>query len=333
MPLLPTGKSILTKPGATFVVILLLVMIAPGTAKAQQEKPAGPVTQDLLDLLDEYNAFRDTFPDSAFTSANTLLRIRDGRVLVDATATGDGRALLAELEALGLENGAVFGVVVSGWLPIDSIGDLPTLQHLKSIRPAYVTTIGAAGVFHVAPGGDDANDGSAAAPWATLQHAAEAVQPGDSVLVRDGTYTGFEIQQSGTAEQPIVFKAAGQNVVVDAVNPVRGRDNINVEGADYVVIEGFRVRDAERAGIRVVIARGVVVRDNVVGPNGKWGIFTGFAPDVQILHNETFGAADEHGIYVSNSDAADDNPVIRGNVSYDNNANGCLLYTSDAADE
>ena len=305
--------------------LIILLMTAPGVAMAQEDKPAGPVNQDLLDLLDEYNAFRDAYPDSAFVPANSLLRIRDDRVLVDATASGDGEALRAELEALGLENGAVFGLVVSGWLPISAIAELANLQHLHAIRPAYLTTIGAAGVFHVAPGGDDAGDGSANAPWATLQHAAASVQPGDSVLVRDGNYVGFEIAQSGTAVQPIVFKAASDNVVVDAVNPVRGRDNINVEGADYVVIEGFRVRDAERAGIRVVIARGVVVKNNVVGPNGKWGIFTGFAPDVQILDNETFGSADEHGIYVSNSDTPDDNPVIRGNLSYDNNANGIQL--------
>lgn len=179
--------------------------------------------------------------------------------------------------------------------------------------------------YHVAPGGNDGNNGSAGSPWATLQHAAEQVQPGDLVLVQDGTYIGFQIETSGTAQAPIVFRASGTNAVVDAVNPIRGNDNINVEGADYVVIEGFRVHSASRAGIRIVIARGVVVKDNIVGPNGKWGIFTGFARDVQILDNETFGSADEHGIYVSNSDVAGDNPVIRGNHSHGNNANGIQL--------
>ena len=136
--------------------LMIALMMTPGVARAQQGKPAGPVTQDLLNLLDEYTAFRQTFPDSAFTSVNTLLRIRDDRVLVDATASGDGQALLAELESLGLNHGAAFGVVVSGWLPIAAISELPNLQHLQAIRPAYVSTGGAAGVFHVAPGGDDA---------------------------------------------------------------------------------------------------------------------------------------------------------------------------------
>ena len=179
-----------------------------------------------------------------------------------------------------------------------------------------------AATYHVSPGGSDANAGSAGAPWATLQHAADEVAAGDTVLVHDGTYRGFQIETSGTAGAPIVFLAAGDNVVVNDENPVRGDHHINVEGADYVVIEGFRVLDADVTGIRVVIARGVVVRDNVIGPNGRWGILTGFAPEVQIVDNITYGSVLEHGIYVSNSDVPDDNTVVRGNISYDNGRNG-----------
>jgi hypothetical protein len=182
-----------------------------------------------------------------------------------------------------------------------------------------------AATYHVAPGGSDGNSGSAAAPWATLQHAADTVRPGDTVLVHDGTYRGFQIETDGTASSPIVFRALGPNVVVNEENPVRGDHHINVEGASYVVIEGFRVRDADVTGIRVVLARGVVVRDNVIGPNGRWGILTGFAPEVQILDNVTYGSEIEHGIYVSNSDTPDDDPVIRGNVSYGNGRNGIQL--------
>jgi hypothetical protein len=47
----------------------------------------------------------------------------------------------------------------------------------------------AATTYHVAPGGDDAGDGSSQAPFATIQHAADIVAAGDTVVVRDGTYT------------------------------------------------------------------------------------------------------------------------------------------------
>ncbi len=179
--------------------------------------------------------------------------------------------------------------------------------------------------YHVDPGGSDANDGSAGTPWATLQHAANQVAPGDVVLVHDGTYDGFQVGTSGTAVNPIMFQAVGSNAVVNTDNPVFGNDVINLEGASYVVIDGFTVHSATRAGIRAVLATGVVIQNNTVGPNGRWGIFTGFTPDIQILNNETFGSAGEHGIYLSNSDGPNDNPIIRGNYSHGNNTNGIQL--------
>ncbi len=63
--------------------------------------------------------------------------------------------------------------------------------------------------YHVAPPplGDDANPGTPGAPWATLQHAADTVQPGDRILVRSGSYAGAQFTTSGTAELPIELKA------------------------------------------------------------------------------------------------------------------------------
>ena len=57
------------------------------------------------------------------------------------------------------------------------------------------------------PAGDDANPGTEGSPWATLQHAADTVQSGDTVLVRDGAYTGAHFTTSGTAAQPIMLRA------------------------------------------------------------------------------------------------------------------------------
>ncbi|MEL7061347.1 MAG: hypothetical protein AAGN46_15090, partial [Acidobacteriota bacterium] len=64
--------------------------------------------------------------------------------------------------------------------------------------------------FHVAPppDGSDAHPGTAAQPWATLQHAADSVAAGDTVLVASGDYVGMHLTTSGTPAQPIVFRAA-----------------------------------------------------------------------------------------------------------------------------
>ncbi|NQX02787.1 right-handed parallel beta-helix repeat-containing protein [bacterium] len=73
-----------------------------------------------------------------------------------------------------------------------------------------------AGTFHVSPKGDDSNDGqSAKRPFATLQKAADAAEPGDVVLVGDGVYTDTRSSESmvfltkvGRPDAWITFRAA-----------------------------------------------------------------------------------------------------------------------------
>jgi Right handed beta helix region len=63
----------------------------------------------------------------------------------------------------------------------------------------------------------------------------------------------------------------------------------------------------------------VTIRNNTADLNGRWGILSGFSDDRLIENNVTSRSQVEHGIYVSNSG---DRPVIRGNVSWGNRANG-----------
>lgn len=63
--------------------------------------------------------------------------------------------------------------------------------------------------LYVAPWGDDGNPGTdPGAPLATIQAAADRAQPGDLVSVAAGVYReSVTVPTSGTAEQPIVFRA------------------------------------------------------------------------------------------------------------------------------
>lgn len=71
-------------------------------------------------------------------------RVRDDRVLIDATAVGTGSDLLRDLERLGLENGVVFGRMVSGELPISALPRAAALSGLKAAAPARaVRAVGA----------------------------------------------------------------------------------------------------------------------------------------------------------------------------------------------
>ena len=63
--------------------------------------------------------------------------VNDGYVTIDAVASGDPRKLRADLERLGFRNGAVFGQMVSGQLPMAVIEGLEKLDSLQMVRPAY----------------------------------------------------------------------------------------------------------------------------------------------------------------------------------------------------
>ncbi|MBI3962814.1 MAG: right-handed parallel beta-helix repeat-containing protein [Deinococcus sp.] len=193
-------------------------------------------------------------------------------------------------------------------------------------------TLAQAQTYYVAPNGSDAAPGTALQPWATLQHAADQVNPGDTVIVRPGQYTGMRVRRSGTAMAPITFRGE-PGASVDRPGPANSNgDNIWIRNAHYIVIEGFEVTAAPRAGIAVQgepddPATGVVIRQNFSHHNARWGIFTGYAQDLVVEGNETAFSQSEHGIYVSNSA---DNPIIRRNQTHHNRSAGIQINADPA---
>lgn len=180
--------------------------------------------------------------------------------------------------------------------------------------------------YFVAPTGNDSNNGlSLANAFQTLQHASNQVTAGDTVFVADGNYpVGFDHRSpSGTASQPIVFKTLGTNAAITGKGPIRN-DGINIENADFIVIDGFRVIQMPFPGngIRLVNADNCVVRNTFCDGNGERGIFTAFTDDILIEHNICTNSMDEHGIYVSNSS---DRAIIRYNECFGNNNIGIHL--------
>jgi hypothetical protein len=184
-----------------------------------------------------------------------------------------------------------------------------------------------AATYYVSPIGNNTNAGTAAAPWATLQHAANTAVAGDTVLIQPGTYVGAKFSRSGLSNAPITFRGQA-GVVVNAPGPLNtNKDNLWIRNADHIIIEGFEVTNAPRSGIAIqgeptLPTLGIVIRDNHCHHNGRWGIFTGYAQNVVIENNETSYSAIEHGIYVSNSS---DNPIIRWNLVHHNRASGIQI--------
>ncbi len=132
--------------------------------------------------------------------------------------------------------------------------------------------------YYVSTSGNNANPGTQAQPWRTIQKAASTVNAGDTVLVRGGTYAELvTVQKSGSAVGgPVTFKShPGETAVLDGASvtvPAADSGGFYIPGRGYVVVEGFEIRnfrtsnaDRTPAGIRVDGAsHHVVLRNNKI---------------------------------------------------------------------
>src|SRR5574340_628093 len=79
--------------------------------------------------------------------------------------------------------------------------------------------------FHVATSGKDSNAGTQAAPFRTIQHAAELAQPGDVITVHEGVYRErINPPRGGESDaKRIVYQAApGEKVEIKGSEVVKG---------------------------------------------------------------------------------------------------------------
>ena len=165
-----------------------------------------------------------------------------------------------------------------------------------------------------------------------IAQALEDARAGDTVLFADGVYQGgLRLGNSGTEGKPIILKAAGSAAVVDG-----GMDCLTLDGVSWVIVEGIRFQNAERAGVYVrrrgmpeapgaagadhpEPAERITIRDCVAANNRVWGIITSHIEHFTVEGCETFGSTVEHGIYVANSG---DDTIIRNNIVHHNAGNG-----------
>jgi len=157
-----------------------------------------------------------------------------------------------------------------------------------------LATPAAATETFVSPTGDDGQPGTESQPWQTIQHAADTVQPGDTVTVRAGTYPEHVlIEITATAADPVVFAAhPDEEVIIEGQNvtlPEWG-GLLWVRGASYVTVSGFVVQHAgpheNNAGIFVTQSDHVVVEHNRTYDTVSSGVGVWSSEDVAVRHNE-----------------------------------------------
>ena len=110
--------------------------------------------------------------------------------------------------------------------------------------------------YYISLTGSDSNSGTLAAPWRTIQHAADTAQAGSTVNVRAGIYEELvSIHVSGNASDGfITFRSyPGETAVLDAghFTPAGRQGVLTIENQSYVRIEGLEIRNFHTAEHRL----------------------------------------------------------------------------------
>jgi hypothetical protein len=110
--------------------------------------------------------------------------------------------------------------------------------------------------FYVSTTGNDSNPGTLAAPWRTIQHAADTARAGSAVNVRGGVYEELvSINTSGNAAGGfITFRSyPGETAILDAQHfTPSGRSAVlTIQNKSYVRIEGLEIRNFRTAEHRL----------------------------------------------------------------------------------
>jgi parallel beta-helix repeat protein len=178
--------------------------------------------------------------------------------------------------------------------------------------------------YHVSTAGNDGFPGTAAQPWATLQHAVDRISAGDTILVAAGTYAGCRIGISGTPVLPKTIEPeTGAHVLLNKPgasnkhNSILEVENFSGTVTDWV-IAGFEIAGSPKYGLDIRVTSRITTQNNHVHDSTLTGIFTAFSNHVLIQNNES-DHNHEHGIYQSNSSTY---PTIRGNRSHHNSSAG-----------
>jgi hypothetical protein len=120
------------------------------------------------------------------------------------------------------------------------------------------------GTFYVSSGGDNHNDGTLEAPWATVGYASARAIPGDTIVFLPGEYEGvLKPLRSGTADAPIVFRASERRTARLA-GESGAAYAIELSNVEHISVEGFHVKPKSSQGGWLLVQGSKHIRINDV---------------------------------------------------------------------
>jgi hypothetical protein len=117
-------------------------------------------------------------------------------------------------------------------------------------------------VYYVAKNGSNKNPGTSDSPWLTIQHAADTIVAGDTVLIRKGTYNEHVYTiNSGNAKDYIVFSAyPGETPIIDGTGVTESQNGFIVDKS-YIKLIGLKICNWEENAIWIENAGYIEISD------------------------------------------------------------------------
>jgi hypothetical protein len=130
---------------ARILVLLVSLALMPriGLPEAALDGAMTKIGPELQSLYETNRVALQT--GGPLVSTDPLIPIVDGRVTIDAVASGDVDDLKADLIALGLDQATAAGRIVSGRLPVAAIAAMAALPSLRFAHAAMAMTQGGGG--------------------------------------------------------------------------------------------------------------------------------------------------------------------------------------------
>jgi hypothetical protein len=146
-------------------------------------------------------------------------------------------------------------------------------------------------VWWVATTGSDNNgEGSSASPYASIRHALEKVTPGDTIMLKAGTYTGSEntnIVISGYDDGLEIFDRLKNLVITSEKGAESTIIDAEYSGRHFAILgDDSRTIDSTFQFIGLTFKNGRVSNNNQGGPEANGGSFLIHA---EIYYNQTLG--------------------------------------------
>ncbi len=301
--------------------VAILVSLVAGFAAQSVSQVSVTISPSLITLA---TSATQSFTATVGGSSNTAVTWQVNGIRGGSSTNG-----LISTTVLGTSNEAIY--LGPSSVPSPASVSVTAISQADPTKSATATVTiqlpSRSGVtYYVSTAGNDTNAGTLAAPWRTIQHAANSVHAGDTVQVRAGTYNEIvTMKTSGNATSGyITFQNyPGEAPIVDGTGLAVGSSGqtglFSLEGTfSYIVIQGFEIRNFSSS------AKG----KSPVGID-----FEGAGSNIEILNNHIHNIAQTLtscnaanalaiALYGTQAPASISNVTLSGN-EIDHNTTGC----------